>query len=113
MEIDDIKKLMKNKKITQVKLAEISGIPIDTLRQIFSGKTKYPRLDTINTICDALGINYEIQTQPTILNSNFRLGIKNKIFVFDNSGDKYEFEFNKDELNRILKICGAVSIEKK
>lgn len=112
MTINDIKKYMKQNKITQVELSNKSGISVGTLNNIFSKKNINPRLDTINTICNALGINYEIQSQPTIINGNFRLGIKNKIFVFDNSGDKYEFEFNKEELNRILKICEAISINK-
>lgn len=109
MEISDIKNYMKEKKITQETLAEKSNISISTIKKIMSGYIQHPRLDTINAICEALELDNSLPTQPTVLNGNFRLGIKNKIFVFDNSGDKYEFNFKKEELEHVLKICKALS----
>lgn len=55
--IETLKLLAKKQKITYEKLAEISNIPINTLKKIFSGKTANPRLDTVQAIESALGIN--------------------------------------------------------
>ncbi len=54
MDITEIKKIMKSKKISQIELAEKSGIPLQTLRGIFSGKTLNPRIDTVQAIEQAL-----------------------------------------------------------
>lgn len=53
-EIQQIKKDMKAKKITQDKLAELSKLPIQTLRCIFTGVTKNPRVDTMKAIKEAV-----------------------------------------------------------
>lgn len=55
--IEAIKQFMKANKITQIKLAEISGVPLQTLRDIFSGATKNPRINTMQAIERALGID--------------------------------------------------------
>lgn len=55
MTIKEIKEFMKINKITQVELAEKSNIPLSTLRQIFSGARKNPRIDTMQAIENALG----------------------------------------------------------
>lgn len=57
MKIETIKAFMKTNHITYAMLAEKSGIPIDTLKQIFRGKTKNPRIDTMNAIMTALGLD--------------------------------------------------------
>lgn len=56
MNIAEIKKYMKANKITQIELAKKSGIPLQTLRGIFSGKTQNPRIDTMESIRNALKI---------------------------------------------------------
>ena len=56
MDREELKILMKKKKITYKKLSEMSGIPIKTIEHIISGYTKNPRIDTINAINKALGI---------------------------------------------------------
>lgn len=60
MNIAEIKKYMKANKITQIELAEKSGIPLQTLRGIFSGKTQNPRIDTMQAIKNALEIERTI-----------------------------------------------------
>jgi SOS regulatory protein LexA len=57
MDVKKIKLIMKDKKITQKALAEQSGVPLQTLRKIFSGVTYAPRIDTVEAIEKALGIN--------------------------------------------------------
>ena len=59
MEIQDIKQYMKANHITYDELAERSGLSISTIKKIFSGISKYPRIDTIRTIERALGIENE------------------------------------------------------
>lgn len=56
MTIQEIKRYMKANKITQITLAEKSGLPLQTLRKIFAGGTTNPRIDTMQAIEKALGI---------------------------------------------------------
>lgn len=56
MKIQEIKLFMKQKGITQIELAEKSQIPLTTIRYIFSGRTQTPRIDTMQAIERALGI---------------------------------------------------------
>ena len=60
MTIEEIKKYMKENKITQIELSKKSNIPLQTLRKIFSGLTSNPRIDTMQAIEKALGINAPI-----------------------------------------------------
>lgn len=57
MDILEIKKYLKEHKITYKMLAEMSGVPESTLKNIFGGFTPNPRIDTIEAIECALGIN--------------------------------------------------------
>lgn len=59
MDIEQLKKIMKEKGITQIELAKLSGVPLQTLRYIFSGRTPNPRIDTMQAIEKALGLNQE------------------------------------------------------
>ncbi len=56
MTIQQIKAYLKSNKITYDELSERSGIPIGTLKHIFSGVTKNPRIDTVQSIERALGL---------------------------------------------------------
>lgn len=62
MEIIDIKKVLKERKITYLQLSELSDIPIQTIQKIFSGNTKSPRVDTLRKIERALGLD----ERPTV-----------------------------------------------
>lgn len=61
MNINLVKKIMKEKKITQIKLSELTGVPLQTIKYIFTGRTKYPRIDTVEAIEKALGINETLE----------------------------------------------------
>lgn len=39
---------MKAKGITQIKLSEISGVPLQTLHNFFRGHTAHPHIDTMH-----------------------------------------------------------------
>ena len=54
--IEEIKAYMKEKNITYQDLSDMSNIPLNTLKNIFRGKTKNPRIDTLQAIVQALGI---------------------------------------------------------
>jgi transcriptional regulator with XRE-family HTH domain len=65
MDIQSIKKYMKQKKITYDELAQRSGLSISTIKKIFSGISQYPRIDTMQAIERALGITMdETQKSP-------------------------------------------------
>jgi transcriptional regulator with XRE-family HTH domain len=65
MTIEEIKKTMKARKITYEKLSQTSHIPLNTLKNIFRGKTQNPRIDTMQAIENALGINNELPKLST------------------------------------------------
>lgn len=53
--IERIKQIKSQKKITNDKLAEMTGIPLGTLTKIMAGISDSPKLSNIIAICDALG----------------------------------------------------------
>ena len=57
MTIQEIKDYLKVNKITYQELSDRSGISLNTLKNIFRGKTENPRIDTMQAIENALGIN--------------------------------------------------------
>ncbi len=72
MEIQAIKAHLKNSKITYEQLSERSGIPLNTLKNIFSGRTPNPRIDTMQAIEAALELN---QTPVTITDNDKAAGV--------------------------------------
>lgn len=59
MDIPAIKKYLKENHITYEELSKISGVSISTIKKIFSGVSQYPRIDTMQMIEKALGIENE------------------------------------------------------
>ena len=59
MDIEYLKQVKKEKKMKLQEISDISGIPKRTVDGIFSGKTKNPRIDTMQAIERALGISNE------------------------------------------------------
>lgn len=55
--IDLYKKRKKELGLTFEDLFKISGVPIQTLHNVFRGATQTPRIDTIQAIEKALGLN--------------------------------------------------------
>ena len=56
MDIEYLKKVKKEKKMTLDEISARSGIPKRTLEDVFRGATKHPRIDTVQAIEKALGI---------------------------------------------------------
>lgn len=66
MNIFEIKTALKERRITYAKLAEMSGVPIQTLQKIFSGLTQNPRIDTMQAIEHALGLDEKVYEWYTL-----------------------------------------------
>jgi len=58
--IEQIKDRRKVLDVTQETLAEISGVGLRTLKQFESGKGN-PTLETLQKLCDALGLEIQLQ----------------------------------------------------
>lgn len=68
--IDRIKKIKNEKKITNDKLSEITGIPLSTLSKIMAGISDSPKLSNIVSIADALGCSLDYIVSGTPENHN-------------------------------------------
>ena len=55
----NIKKLRKEKKFSQDKLARIADIPYNTLVKIESGKSNNPTFETLSKLADALKVSID------------------------------------------------------
>ena len=64
MSIAEIKAYIQANGITYPELSEMSGIPLNTLRNIFSGRTPTPRVDTMQAIVEALGLRDPVKMVP-------------------------------------------------
>lgn len=67
MDILELKKLKKTLKITNEEISARSGIPKRTIEDIFRGKTKNPRIDTMQAIERALGLDEQQKSPPSEL----------------------------------------------
>ena len=57
MEIQELKKYLKDHKITYDELAKMTGLSVSAITKIFGGFAKYPRIDTMQRIEKALGLS--------------------------------------------------------
>lgn len=55
----NIKKLRKQKKLSQDKLARLADIPYNTLVKIESGKSNNPTFETLSKLADALEVSID------------------------------------------------------
>jgi repressor LexA len=68
--LDRIKKLKNEKKMTNDRLAERSGIPLGTLSKLLAGMNDSPKLSNLVAICQALGCSVEYIVSGTPENHN-------------------------------------------
>lgn len=94
MEIQEIKAYMKSEKITYDELARRSGLSISTIKKIFSGISKYPRIDTIQIIEKALGLDKEKSPPPELAEGE-------KAWL------KLYYELNEDDQATLIKVVQA------
>ena len=94
MEINEMKQLLKKKKITYEKLAELTGYSKSCITKIFGGFAKYPRRDTIQAIERALEITENspledgrignlTEKEKNLLNTFNRLNAKEQNFIIE------------------------------
>ena len=95
MTIEEIKRYMKQKKITYQELSNISEIPLTTLKYIFSGRTESPRIDTMQAIEHALGLDEKKPLADSIVEQVDELNIKD-----------YN-DLSEDEKRKIAEIFNA------
>lgn len=91
MQVPQIKAYLKENKITYPELSEKSGIPLGTLKSIFSGRTPAPRIDTIQAIERALGLT------TAFTEEDYTNGITDKARIEVNAED-YEWLELKNEI---------------
>lgn len=63
-----IKNELNDRNMTYKELSQLSGVPLDTLNNFFRGKTKNPRIDTIQAIEKVLGLNNSLYTADDYAN---------------------------------------------
>ena len=89
LDIDIYKKALKEKGLTQIQLSNLSGVTLDTIRSIFTGRVKNPRLDTIQAIEKVLEIGefnpltreYLTEQEEELLRSFKNLSRENKALI--------------------------------
>ena len=86
----NIKKLRKQKKLSQDKLARLADIPYNTLVKIESGKSNNPTFDTLSKLADALGVGLDnlagrkwLTKIDFMINFNLRYKTKYKVVCFE------------------------------
>lgn len=68
--IERIKKIKNEKRITNDKLSELTGIPLGTLSKILAGMSDSPKLSNMISIADALGCSLDHLVNGTPENDN-------------------------------------------
>ena len=80
--LDRIKKLKSEQKITNDRLAELTGIPLGTLSKILAGMSDSPKLSSLVAICGALGCSVEYVVNGTPENhNNYTLSAEEILFI--------------------------------
>lgn len=80
--IERIKKIKNEKKITNDKLSELTGIPLGTLSKILAGMNDSPKLANIIAISEALGCSIDFIVNGTPQNDfNYTLGAEEIEFI--------------------------------
>lgn len=59
MNLEYIRQLKKEKKMTSQQISDISGVPKSTIDKILVGSSKDPKLETLRAIANALGCRIE------------------------------------------------------
>ena len=67
MNIDLLKQRKRDLGLTNRELASISGVSLGTINKIFSGATRSPRLETVEALSSALGLDFYKYRPQTII----------------------------------------------
>jgi predicted transcriptional regulator len=72
MDIEQIKIVLKERRMTYSDLSKLSNVPESTLKNLFAGYTRNPRIDTMQAIEQALNIQKEQKETPPALTDGER-----------------------------------------
>ena len=109
--IDRIKKIKSERKITNEKLSELTGIPLGTLSKIMAGISDSPKLSNMVLIASALGcsLDYIVSGTPDNTN-NYTLTAEEISFVEDyRQLDSYGKDLLSVVAKRELERIGMIS----
>lgn len=96
MEVSEIKQILKQRKINYIELSKMSGIPLQSLRRIFSGATPNPRNDTMQAIERALGLAPTAEEMAQgVSNYNLTEDQDELLILYNALGDKLGKEAQK------------------
>lgn len=100
---EEIKKLLKQKGMTYSDLSQKTNIPLGTLKNLFSTKSRdiQPRLDTLNAIMEALEIKTVLPTEDDGL--TIPENLQNIRFAFHDGLDGLTQE-DIDEVSRYVEF---------
>jgi len=106
--IQNIKGYIKEKNITYQQLSDLSGIPLNTLKNIFRGKTENPRIDTVQAIERALGIQPQ-WTDEEIAEGvgNYPISLSDEELAWLDLLNRVKDELGDDYLNAVLSMLRA------
>ena len=89
MNIEILKRILKDRKITYAELSALSGISIYTIKSIFCGRSKNPTIETVTAIKRALGLDT------------------------DDNGDGFAQNYITQDEERIIKIYRSLDEKRK
>ena len=114
MQVSKIKTYLKQNKITYDDLSAKSGIPIGTIKSVFSGRTPNPRIDTVQAIERALGLAPSIFTEDDYANGvtdSVRIDVNTRQYEWLELGDKI-YEKGADYYNTVVTMIEAIIKQK-
>lgn len=111
MTIYEIKKFMKDNRISQIELSKRSGIPLGSLRNIFSGRVPHPRIDTMEKILSALNLEKE-ETSEEITDYFCHVLPQTALDFWDEKGEFARFKLNAEDWQTLYNLAEKLAIDK-
>ena len=103
--IQEIKAELKKRGWKYADLAKNSGIPLSTILKVLSGNTRSPRVDTVEAIERALGINEKSPAENGEAKSDLNIPEKYKdILIALNNGSENLEQDDIDDITRFIEF---------
>lgn len=115
---NEIKKIMKQHKITLKELAKQSKVSERTLSEFLRGITKNPHIETIKPLISTLSeltgekLGYLLTNENTE-NTKTTYTTKNKANIFDDEGKLTEINISPENVNTIIAVIRTIETEQK
>lgn len=94
--LENLKRVKKDKNVTNKWIAEQSDVPQKTVDRIFSGDTDSPKFDTIRLVCKALGVSIDDIASDTMTvlgnKTHVTLQAENEALTAENAALKDKLE---------------------